>query len=97
MLLLNETLIKMMKGLKRYIIFITLLKILILTATVYFTQALSQFLGDLFDPQMSGEQLFAAVGAAAISAGVLILGHVLVGEAEFLCTSKARMSLTCYL
>lgn len=61
MLLINETLIKMMKGLKRYIVFITLLKILILMATVYFTQALSQFLGNLFDPQMTVEQLFAAI------------------------------------
>ena len=93
MLLLDRTLLKMTGGLKRYIFGIVLLHVLVLLGTVWFADAVSGFLGDLFDPQMTGAQLRGAIGSAAVSALVMLVGQVLIGEAEFLCNARARTNL----
>ena len=93
MLLLDRTLLKMTAGLRRYIFGIVLLHILVLLGTVRFADAVSGFLGDLFDPQMTGARLYSAIGSAALSALVMLIGQILIGEMEFLCNARARTQL----
>lgn len=93
MLLLNRTLLKMSKGLKRWIISIVALRFVVLLGTVWFAESVSAFLGDLFAPSLSDAALYSAVGSAAIAAFVMLIGQILIGEAEYLCTAKARTLL----
>ena len=58
MLLLNKTLLKMMKGLKRWILCIVVFRLVVLLGTVSFAQSVSTFLADLFSPSLSDAALY---------------------------------------
>lgn len=93
MLLLNRTLLELARGLRRWILAIVALRFMVLFGVVRFAESLSEFLGDLFHPQMTGDALSGAVWSAAGAAVIMLIGHVLMGEAEYFCTSKARILL----
>lgn len=93
MLLLNKTLLRMSAGLKRWVFGIILLRLVVLFGTVRFAESVSGLLGDLFNPQMTGAAVTEAIISAALSALVMLIGQVLIGEAEYLCTAKARVLL----
>ena len=71
MLLINKTLIKMSKGVRIWIFIIALLKMLTLIGTVLFAQTISAFLGDLYQPSLSKEELIGAI-VSAVFASLLI-------------------------
>ena len=93
MLLINQTLWRMSKGIRGWILFIAALKMLVLVGTARFATTISVFLGDLYSPQMSAEMFIQAVLSAASAALIMLFGEILIGEAEYRCTAVARISL----
>jgi ATP-binding cassette subfamily C protein len=93
MLLISKLLLKMAKGLWPWIIVIVCLKLLTLAGIALFAQALSGFLGAL--PESSGGWAFLLQSLPrALAASLIVLaGEFLIGEAEYRCTAKARISL----
>jgi ATP-binding cassette subfamily C protein len=97
MLLINKILLKLAKGLWFWIIAILFLKLLALAGIALFSQTLSGFLGAMAERPPPRSQLWAllsqAAGQALLGAGMVLLGEVLIGEAEYRCTAKARIGL----
>ena len=83
----------MMKGLKRWILCIVVFRLVVLLGTVSFAQSVSTFLADLFSPSLSDAALYGAIADAAVAALVMLIGQILIGEAEYMCTAKARTLL----
>ena len=93
MLLLNKTLLRMAKGLWRWIILIAALKLAVLVGLAQFSKVMSGFLGNISSPSMTvSDAVGAVLSALAIAAAMLVL-ELLTGEAEYRCTAKARQSL----
>lgn len=93
MLLINKTLLRMAKGLWRWIGAITILKLVTLACTAAFAQVMSAFLGNLTSPEMTVSQASSAIIAAFVMALLMFGSELLTGEAEYRCTSKAREQL----
>lgn len=93
MLLLNKTLLRMVKGLWGRIALITFLKLVTLVGTAEFAQIISGFLGNIASPALSASNAGSAVLTAFITAAAIFLAELLTGEAEYRCTAKARQSL----
>lgn len=93
MLLINKTLIKMSKGIRGWIAIITGLKILTLVATVIFASTLSSFLGDLYNPALTKDELIGAVVSALLASIIILIADLLTGEAQYRLEAKARIQL----
>ena len=93
MLLLNRTLLKMAKGLWGWMGIIVALKMVTLIGTTMFAKTISQFLGDLYAPNLTWAQAGSAILAAFLAAVLMLASELLTGEAEYRCTAKARTSL----
>lgn len=93
MLLINRTLLRMSRGVRHWILIIAGLKMLVLVGTARFAQSMSHVLGSLTVPQAAPNQIAQAILAAFWASLVVLVGEVLVGEAEYRCTAKARLSL----
>ena len=88
MLLLNNTLIKLSKGIRPWIILISLLKLVILVGTTMFATSISSLLGGFFNP--TGMDLRSQIARAFIASLIMLAGNILVGEAEYRCSAKSR-------
>ncbi|MDR1637027.1 MAG: hypothetical protein LBR93_06785, partial [Treponema sp.] len=93
MLLISKILLRMAKGLWRWIIVIVCLKLLALAGIALFAQTLSGFLGVMGEVPLSRALLYRALGQAFLGALLVLLGEALIGEAEYRCTAKARLNL----
>ncbi|MDR0401078.1 MAG: ATP-binding cassette domain-containing protein [Treponema sp.] len=93
MLLISKALLKMAKGLWLWIAAIVGLKILVLAGIALFSWVLSDFLGSMADSPLSGSLLSGALRRAFFASLMVLAGEVLIGEAEYRCTAKARLSL----
>ena len=93
MLIINQTLWRMSKGIRGWILFIATLKMMVLVGTARFATTISVFLGDLYSPSMNSEMFTQAVMAAASAALIMLVSEILIGEAEYRCTAVARISL----
>lgn len=93
MLLINKTLIKMSKGIRGWIAIITGLKILTLVATVMFASTLSAFLGDLYNPALTKDELIRAIISALLASILILIADLLTGEAQYRLEAKARIHL----
>lgn len=93
MLLINKTLLKMSKGIRHWILFIAGLKIVIMMATIEVAKIIAEFLGDLYNPSMTTADFKSSIVSALLASIVLVIGNVLLGEAEYFCSAKARLSL----
>lgn len=93
MLLINKTLIKMSKGIRGWIAIITGLKILTLVATVMFASTLSAFLGDLYNPALTKDELIRAIINALLASILILIADLLTGEAQYRLEAKARIHL----
>ncbi|GBF33121.1 ABC transporter ATP-binding protein [Desulfocucumis palustris] len=91
MLLINKTLLKMSKGFRGYIALIALLKLLTLAGIAMFAQSISGFLGGLFDP--GSVDFRESVRTAFVSAVIILISEVLIGDVEYRCTAKSRIVL----
>jgi ATP-binding cassette subfamily C protein len=92
-LLISKVLLKMAKGLWVWITVIVLLKLLVLAGIALFARTLSGFLGAMAESPLSAALLYQALGQAFLGALMILLGETLIGEAEYRCTAKARLSL----
>jgi ATP-binding cassette subfamily C protein len=92
-LLINKILLKMAKGLWAWIIAIVCLKLLALAGIALFSQTLADFLGGLAEHPLSPETLYRALRQAFLGAILVLSVEVLIGEAEYRCTAKARLNL----
>jgi ATP-binding cassette subfamily C protein len=93
MLLINKLLLKMAGGLWRWIVVILGLKLLTLAGVALFSQVLSDFLGAMAEAPEPVPLIRGALGWAFLAALMVLAGELLVGEAEYHCTAKARLSL----
>ena len=93
MLLINKTLIKMSKGIRGWIAIITGLKILTLVATVMFASTLSAFLGDLYNPALTKDELIRAIISALLASILILIADLLTSEAQYRLEAKARIHL----
>lgn len=93
MLLINKTLIKMSKGIRGWIAVITGLKILTLVGTVMFARTLSNFLGDLYNPVLTKDDLIGAVISAFLASILILIADLLTGEAQYRLEAEARIQL----
>jgi ATP-binding cassette subfamily C protein len=91
MLLINKLLLKMSKGLRGYIFLITLLKLFSLVGIAMFAESITGFLGGLFEP--ASIDLGTSVINAFIAALMILVSEVLIGDVEYRCTAKARITL----
>lgn len=83
----------MAKGLWGWILTITALKMVVLTGTAVFARTIAGFLGNINSPSITGGQAKAAILAAFVAALLMFGAELLIGEAEYRCTAKARQSL----
>lgn len=90
MLLINQTLIRMSRGFRSWIALITLLRFMVLLGITMFATSISTILANL---GQSGADLRTEIFRAFMASVILLVGHVLIGEAEYHCTAKARLSL----
>ena len=93
MLLLNKTLLRMAKGLWRWIFLITGLKLAVLVGLAAFARIISGFLGNVASPAMTAGDGARAVASALLTAVIKLLLELLTGEAQYRCTAKARQAL----
>lgn len=93
MLLINKMLIKMSKGIRVWIVVITGLKILTLVGTVMFAKTLASFLGDLYNPALTKDDLIGAIISTLIASVLILVADLLTGEAQYRLEAKARVRL----
>lgn len=93
MLLLNNTLLRMARGLWRWILLITGLKLAALIGLTAFARIISSFLGNVNSPELTAADAGQAILSALLAAAAMLLSELLTGEVEYRCTAKARQSL----
>ena len=93
MLHINKTLIRMSKGFRAWIFVIAALKVMVLVGITMFANSIGSILGQLYDSE-SGDVDFSVLIVRSIIASVIMLvGEILVGEVEHICTAKARVNI----
>ena len=70
---------------------IAFLKLVVLIGITMFATSISYVLGALFHPE--GTELKLQLLRALISSGIMLMGNLLIGEAEFRCSAKARKNI----
>lgn len=93
MLLLNKTLLRMARGLWKWILLITGLKLAALIGLTAFARIISSFLGNVNSPELTAADAGQAILSALLAAAAMLLSELLTGEVEYRCTAKARQSL----
>ena len=93
MLLINQTLIKMSKGFRGWIVAIALLKLVSLMGISLFASSISTVLGQILASNMGFADLKTGLIRAAVASVILVVGDLLVGEAEHRCTASAHIHL----
>lgn len=92
MLHINKTLIRMSKGFRFWIFAIAALKIMVLVGITMFANSIGSILGQLYSGE--GQVDFTVLIVRSIIASVIMLvGEILVGEVEHICTAKARLNI----
>lgn len=84
----------MSKGFRGWIVLIALLKVMVLVGMTMFANSIGGVLGQLFDLEsLNSEAIKNQLVMAFIASLMMLLGDVLVGEAEHRCTAKARICI----
>lgn len=93
MLLLDKTLLRLAKGLWGWIIAIVCVRFLSLVGVTYFAKIISSFLGQMFDPNITGTEVKSAVLMALAVSLLTLVAQLLQGELEYRCNAEARIRL----
>ena len=93
MLLLNETLLRLARGLWQWILAIAAVSFLTLVGTTALAEIVSQFLGSLFEPQVVLSTVKSAVGAAFLASVFTFLAQLVKGLIEYKTAAKARSTM----
>ncbi len=91
MLLINKTLINMSKGFRGWIAAIAILKLVTLMGISLFAGSIGTILGKLILGELSSDILYHEIFGAVMASVIMAAGELLVGEAEYRCTAKARI------
>ncbi len=89
----NKTLMRMSKGFRGWIIAIAALKIMVLVGITMFANAIGTILGELYSSGGEGVDFTLLLVRSVIASAIMFAGEVLIGEAEHMCTAKARVSI----
>lgn len=93
MLLLNKTLLRLARGLWKWILAIAAVSFLTLVGTTALAEIVSQFLGSLFEPQVVLSTVKSAVGAAFLASVFTFLAQLVKGLIEYKTAAKARSTM----
>ncbi len=93
MLLIDKTLIKLSKGLWRWIIAIVIVRFLSLVGITYFAKDISLFLGQIFSPKIDTSELYNVIFMAFFASLLTLVAQLLQGELEYRCNAQARIHL----
>ncbi|MBQ4233955.1 MAG: ATP-binding cassette domain-containing protein, partial [Firmicutes bacterium] len=93
MLLINKTLIRLAKGLWGWVLAIAGLRFLSLFAITAFAGQISDFIGNIYSPDMTLQDARGAILAALTTSLLMLAFELLRGEAEYRCTARARVLL----
>jgi ATP-binding cassette subfamily C protein len=74
-------------------ILVVAVKLIVLAGTIGFAGTVAGLLGDFLNPGLTAEAFRGAIVQALLSAAVVLIGEILVGEAEYLCAARARTRL----
>ena len=83
MLLINRTLLKMAKGLWRWIFLITALKMVSLVGVAIFAKTISRLVGEIDHLSLTMQGAMQALGYALLVALLVLVSDLLIGEAEY--------------
>ena len=93
MLLMNKTLLRLARGLWRWILSIVLVSFLTLVGTTALAEIVGGFLGDLFQPQAMLDNVWNAVRGALIVSVFTFLAQLIKGLLEYKTAASARSSM----
>ena len=93
MILINKTLLALSKGFRGWIALMVVLKMVILVGITMFANSIGAILGRINDLSITNEELSANIIQAVIASVLMLVGELLVGEAEYYCTAKSRLTL----
>lgn len=83
----------MSKGFRIWIVMIALLKMVVLVGITMFANSIGGVLGQIYELDMGAGELKSQLLIAFIASIIMLVGDVLVGEAEHRCTARARVCL----
>ncbi len=93
MLLLDRTLLKLAKGLWKWIIAITAVRFLALIGIARFASAVGLYLGSVLAPEAAAVSLSDAASSALLASLLALTSQLLQGELEYRCTAQARRQM----
>ena len=93
MLLIDKTLLKLVKGLWGWILAIVIVRFISLIGTIRFVGTITLYLGSLAEPEASPVPMREAVISAFIYALITLVSRLIQGELEYRCTARARTDL----
>ena len=93
MLLLDQTLLKLAKGLWKWIIAIVAVRFLALIGIARFASAVGTYLGSVLSPGSAAVSFGEAVRSALIASLITLGAQLLQGELEYRCTAQARRGM----
>ena len=89
----NKTLIRMSKGFRGWIFVIAALKIAVLVGITMFANAIGTILGQLYERGAGDVDFTTLIARSFIASVIMLVGELLIGEVEHICTAKARVSI----
>ena len=93
MLLLDKTLMRLSKGLWKWIILIVVVRFLSLVGITYFAKNISSFLGQIFSSTIDTSELKHIILMAFLASLLTLIAQLIQGELEYRCNADARTSL----
>jgi ATP-binding cassette subfamily C protein len=93
MLLINQKLLSLAKGMWHWIFLIVLIKLFIIAGIITLTRIITDLLGGFYLNTVSVDQAIKAIALAFIVTLITAAGNFMTGEGEYRCTAAARIRL----
>lgn len=93
MLHINKTLIRLSKGFRGWILVIAALKIVVLLGITMFANSIGTLLGQLYYSDAGQVDFTNLVVRSIIASLIMLVGEILIGEVEHICTSMSRVNV----
>lgn len=93
MLHINKTLIKLSKGFRGWIFVIAALKIVVLWGITMFANSIGTLLAQLYNSDPGQVDFTNLVVRSVIASLIMLVGEILIGEVEHICTSMSRVNI----
>lgn len=93
MLHINKTLIRLSKGFRGWILVIAALKIVVLLGITMFANSIGTLLSQLYYSDPGQVDFVNLVARSVIASLIMLVGEILIGEVEHICTSMSRVNV----